>query len=78
MSFDYLADQSTIAERLTRAATERFGAQRLPALEPQLTNAARDLWNIAQEPLDRLDEIPDTFGGPRPPRTRRTKKTRHE
>jgi len=59
-----MTDQSPAAleAELVRAATARWGAERLDGLRPGLTALARNLALVAAQPLDLLDEVPDTFG----------------
>lgn len=58
-----MEDQTPALEAaLERAAAARWGTERLEALRPGLNALARNLALIAAQPLDLLDEIPDTFG----------------
>lgn len=56
------SSQESLREELERAALARWGEDRLDALRPGLQNMARDLWLVAQQPLELLDEAPDLFG----------------
>lgn len=44
---------------LSEAAAQRWGRERLPALDRTIEQTARWLWLVSQEPLDPLDEEPD-------------------
>jgi hypothetical protein len=58
-----MADPTQALEaELQRAVAARWGSARVEALRPGLNALARNLALVAAQPLDLLDEIPDTFG----------------
>lgn len=48
-----------ILQELTAEATQRWGTERAAALGPNLSNAARDLWLLAQQQLGPADAMLD-------------------
>jgi hypothetical protein len=54
------ATVAAIEATLTGAAERVWGAERLPELRPSLGSAAAAIARVLGEPLDLLDEIPET------------------
>ena len=57
------ASQEAALTALTRAAEARWGAERLPALQPMLEGVAASLWELSSRPFEVEAEEPDFLGG---------------
>lgn len=54
--------EASIHTQLQQAAVGAYGQQRAAELDKRLADVAHWLWLIGQQPLDLLDEEPDSDG----------------
>jgi hypothetical protein len=62
MPLDAFESPAEVLDTLTAAARAAWGADRLEALRPGLEATAGNLWQIAHQALDVLDDEPDFIG----------------
>jgi len=59
MKFDPPTSETDMLADLRRSAASAYGDRRADELGKKLAEAAHNIWLVAQQPLDLLDEEPD-------------------